>query len=80
MSATAQETNIFPCFGVLALPVDPLLPLLHDTTKPTLTLLCPGRHKCSLSPKFQFYFKKGSSKKISYERREYESVDEKSLS
>ena len=27
-------------------------------------------------PKFQFYFKKGSSKKISYERRAYESVNE----
>ena len=39
-----------------------------------------GRHRCPLSPKFQFYFKKGSSKKISYERRAYESVDEKSLS
>ena len=35
---------------------------------------------CPLSPKFQFFFKKGSSKKKSYERRAYESVDEKSLS
>ena len=36
---------------------------------------------CPLSAKFQFYFKKGSSKKKkSYERRAYESVDEKSLS
>ena len=31
-------------------------------------------------PKFQFHFKKGSSKKNSYERRAYESVDDKSLS
>ena len=36
-------------------------------------------HVCPLSPKFQFYFKKGSSKN-SYERRAYESVDEQSLS
>ena len=35
---------------------------------------------CPIWPKFQFYFKKESSKKKSYERRDYESVDEKSLS
>ena len=35
---------------------------------------------CPLSPKFQFYFKKGSSKKFPNERRAYESVDEKGLS
>ena len=46
----------------------------------SLTLLRPEGHICPLSPKFQFYFKKGSSKKISYERRAYESVNEKSLS
>ena len=45
-----------------------------------LTLQRPGGHRCPLSLKFQFYFKKGSSKKISYERRSYESVVEKSLS
>ena len=37
-------------------------------------------HRCPLSPKFQFYFKKGSSKKFPYERRSNESVNEKSLS
>ena len=37
----------------------------------------PGGHWWPLSPKFQFYFRKGSSKK---KRRAYESVDEKSLS
>ena len=34
---------------------------------------------CPISPKFQFDFKKGSSKN-SYKRRAYESVGEKSLS
>ena len=47
---------------------------------PCLHLQCPRGHRCSLSPKFQFYFKKGSSKKFSYDRRAYESVDEKSQS
>ena len=31
-------------------------------------------------PKFLFLFKKGSQKKKSYERRDYQSVDEKNLS
>ena len=31
---------------------------------PGLTHLCPGGHMCPLSLKFQFYFKKGSSKKF----------------
>ena len=30
----------------------------------TLTLYRPGGHRCPLSPKFQFYFKKGSLKKF----------------
>ena len=42
-----------------------------------LTLYCLSRHICDAVPKF--VFKKGSSKK-SHERRDYESVDEKSLS
>ena len=29
-----------------------------------LTLQRPGGHRCPISPKFQFYFKKGSSKKF----------------
>ena len=45
----------------------------------TSTLSRPGGHR--FQPKFQFYFKKGGIiKKISYERRAYESVDKKSLS
>ena len=40
----------------------------------------PRKTLVTLSLKFQFYFKKGSSEKNSYERRAYESVDEKSLS
>ena len=35
---------------------------------------------CDAELKFWFYIKKGPSKKISYERRAYESVDENSLS
>ena len=47
-----------------------------------LTLQRPGGPHGPLSPKFQSYFKKGPSKKKkkSYERRAYESVEEKSLS
>ena len=33
-----------------------------------------------IKQKFRFWFKKGSSKKFPNERRDYESVDEKSLS
>ena len=33
---------------------------LEDIVNP----LRPGEHKCPLSPKFQFYFKKGSSQKF----------------
>ena len=44
-----------------------------------LTLKRSGRDRLPISPKFHFYFKKGSSKN-SYERRYYESVDDKSLS
>ena len=35
---------------------------------------------CDVVLKFWFQFKKGSSKKNSYERRDYESVGEQSLS
>ena len=42
--------------------------------------LMPRRTQASFSPKFKFYFKKGSlKKKNSYDRRANESVDEKSL-
>ena len=44
-----------------------------------LTLYCLERQICDAVPKFEF--KKGSSKKfLIYERRDYESVDKKSLS
>ena len=54
--------------------------MVYSSKPVTLTLYCPGGPSCPLSPKFQFYFKKVSSKKISYERRASESVDEKTLS
>ena len=44
-----------------------------------LTLYAPVWRIRHILPKFRFKKKKGSSKK-SYERRDYESVDEKSLS
>ena len=49
---------------------------------PCLTHLCPAYSIEYVRPKFQFYFKKGSSKKKKNpnERRDYESVDEKNLS
>ena len=45
-----------------------------------LTLSVPLVTILDHHPKFQFYFKKWSSKKKSYERRVYDSVDDKSLS
>ena len=42
--------------------------------------LMPRRTQVSVSLKFQFFYKQGSSNKFPYERRAYESVDEKSLS
>ena len=45
-----------------------------------LTHYLPSSYLWNVRQKFWFQFKKGSLKKISYERRDYESVDEKSLS
>ena len=44
-----------------------------------LTLYYLAWHICDAVPKFYFQFKNGSRKK-NYERRDYESVDENSLS
>ena len=45
-----------------------------------LTLILLALPYGKVYQKFRFLFKKGLSKKNSYERRAYESVDEKSLS
>ena len=45
-----------------------------------LTLYCLARHLCIAVPKFGFYLRRDHQKKNSYVRRDYESVDEKSLS
>ena len=42
------------------------------------TLYSLACHIWHVQPKFRFQFKKESSKKVSYERHDYESVDEKS--
>ena len=44
-----------------------------------LTLYCLAQHICDTVSKFRFQFKK-DHQKIPFERRDYESVDEKSLS
>ena len=36
----------------------------NENLQITSTHYRPGGHTCPLSPKFQFYFKKGSSKEI----------------
>ena len=51
---------------------------LKDKGTPHLARYTRPEHRCPLSPKFQFYFKNGSSN--SYERRNFESVDKKILS
>ena len=42
-----------------------------------LTLSCPECQIRHVEPKFRFQLEKGSQKKISYGRRNYESVDDK---
>ena len=53
--------------------------LINICVRTSFNPLTLRRTQVSLIPKFQFYFKKGSSKKNSYERRAYESLDEKSI-
>ena len=44
-----------------------------------LSLYCLARQIYEAVPKFGFFIQEGINKKNSYERRDYESVDEKSL-
>ena len=46
--------------------------------KVNLTLYVPARHICDAVPKFDFNSRE-DHQKISYERHDYESVDEKSI-